>query len=169
MADPYIGQIIWVAFNFAPKGWLKCDGTILAIESNQTLYSILGTTYGGDGRTDFALPDLRGRVAAGASSSGHPLGQKDGEETVTLDSTTMASHTHSLVATTNQSSSGDPADGILAQTVEGHRIYHSSDNLEDMSNTAIANTGGANGHENRQPCLVGNYIICVEGTFPPRN
>ncbi len=173
MADPYIGQIIWVAFDFAPRGWLQCNGQILPIESNQSLYSILGTTYGGDGRTDFALPDLRGRVAAGASSSGHPLGEKDGEETVTLVENTI-SHTHNLVATTNLASVGDPANGILAQTAGNHTIYHSSDNLVNMSPTAITSSGGnssggANGHENRQPSLVCNYIICVEGTFPPRN
>lgn len=169
MADPYLGQIIWVAFNFAPVNWEKCDGALLSINSNESLFSLLGTTYGGDGRTTFALPDLRGRVVAGGGDSNHPLGQKAGEESITLVANNIASHNHSLVATTNSASAGLPENGILAQTSDGHQIYHSSDNLENMSTTAIANSTGGQAHENRQPCLVGNYIICVNGTFPPRN
>jgi microcystin-dependent protein len=168
MASPYIAQITLFAGNFAPRGWAFCDGQIMAISQNTALFSLLGTTYGGDGRTTFALPDLRGRAPVHAGSSGGPgltprlLGEQGGEEAHTLTQNEMPSHAHgghasSSDQTTNRPSGAYPARG---------GVYASSQNATTGPGEQI---GGGQPHANMQPYLGLNYIIAVEGIFPSRN
>lgn len=171
MSEGFLGQIIWFAGNFAPKNWEFCNGELLAINSYESLYSLLGTTYGGDGRITFALPDLRGRVplspGQGPNLSNYSEGEKGGLETVTLTTNQIPVHTHQLVASSTIDNTDVPAGNILAEANEN--IYSSStSNLVSMNTAAISNTGGI-GHENRQPILATNYIICINGIYPSRN
>ncbi len=171
MSEGFLGQIVWFAGSFAPKNWEFCNGELLAITNYQSLYSILGTTFGGDGRTTFALPDLRGRVplspGQGPNLSNYSAGEKGGLETVTLTTSQIPTHTHQLVASSTIDNTDVPEGNILAEANEN--IYStSSSNLVSMNTAAISNTGGT-GHENRQPILATNYIICVNGIYPSRN
>ena len=173
MSEPFLAEIRMVGFDFAPRGWAFCDGQILQIMQNQSLYSLLGTTYGGDGRTTFALPDLRGRVPihVGANDSGsfHNLGQRSGEETHTLVSSEMPSHTHSLLASATAADSPIATNQVLA-TTEAVNIYDdSSSNLVNMNGAEITNTGGSQPHNNMMPTLVVNFCIALQGLFPSRN
>jgi microcystin-dependent protein len=163
------------AGNFAPRGWALCDGQILPINQNQSLFSLLGTTYGGDGRTSFALPDLRGRVAV-HPGSGITLGQKRGEERVTLTAGEMPSHSHTASATvkgTNASGNSETPGGNTWAKKSRDRDY--STNAPDVNMQAgtvevtVNATGGNQAHENRPPYLVINRIIAVVGVFPSRN
>ncbi|ELS05339.1 microcystin-dependent protein [Xenococcus sp. PCC 7305] len=175
MSEGFLAQVVWFAGNFAPKDWEFCNGQILPINNNESLYSLLGTTYGGDGRTTFALPDLRSRVAI-HPGTGISLGVDGGEENVTLSTNEIPSHTHTLkgmnVAATD-ANIPDPNNRVVANTSGNTSIPNiysdNTSNLVDMNAGAIGNTGGGQGHENRQPSLVCNYIICVNGVFPPRN
>ena len=171
MSDPFLGQIIMFAGSFPPRGWAFCDGTLLPISNNQALFSLLGTTYGGDGRTTFALPDLRGRVpigfGQGSGLSNYNQGINGGQETVVLTANQIPSHTHLLYGISEEDNSRDPTNNFLSKpNVE---IYNSSTtNLVSMNAVAIGTTGGT-AHENRQPSLGINFIISLEGTFPSRN
>ena len=174
MSTPFIGEINLFAGNFAPRGWHFCDGTLLDIASYTALFSLLGTTYGGDGRNNFALPDLRGRIplspGQGANLSNYRLGQKSGSETVTLTSKETATHTHSLMASTTASNSTEPTGNVLAQPSRvGIYQTNASSNLVNMNPATIGNTGGGQGHENRQPYLACYYIIALEGIYPERS
>ena len=170
--DPFIGEIIMFAGNFAPRGWAFCDGQLLAISTNPALFSILGTTYGGDGRTTFGLPDLRGRVSVhpgqGPGLSSRRLGEKAGGETVTLSVAQLPPHNHPLNATTSAAETGSPTNGLLG-TFRGPA--YDSDGKADtqMESTSIGNTGGGQDHDNMQPYLCVNYIIALQGIFPSRN
>ena len=170
MSEPFLSEIRMVGFNFAPRGWAFCDGQILPINQNQSLYSLLGTTYGGDGRTSFGLPDLRGRVPMhmGATSGDfHPLGQKSGEETHTLSVNELPNHSHQAYATNEDATKVSP--GIGGDRVLGNAnslVYSDRSDVTLNANT-LANTGG--GHENRQPYLVVNFCIALQGLFPSRN
>ena len=186
--EGFLGQIIMFGGNFAPRTWAFCDGQLLAISSNSALFSILGTIYGGDGRTTFALPDLRGRVAMhagrGPGLSDYRLGQRGGFEQVTLNQTQMPFHTHGAAVTTTanmlaESRAGnttDPAGNMLAA---GSNIFRANARADDVAmdpamldvNVQVQNqnAGGSQPHENRQPYTVVNYIICLQGTFPSRN
>ena len=171
MSEGFLGQIVWFAGNFAPKNWEFCNGELLSINSYQSLYSLLGTTYGGDGRTTFALPDLRGRVPLspghGPNLSNYSEGEKGGLETVALTTNQIPVHTHQLVASSTIDNTDVPAGNILAEANEN--IYSTStSNLVNMNTAAISDTGGT-GHENRQPILATNYIICINGIYPSRN
>ncbi len=179
--EPFLAEINMFAGNFAPRGWAQCNGQILPIENNQSLYSLLGTTYGGDGRVDFALPDLRGRVpiheGQGTSLTNRQLGDTGGTETVTLNVSQIPSHSHTATSTLNASSvnSGNtsvPTGAVLADD-GSDKIYASIAPNVDMSTAAVTTTlgnpGGNQGHENMQPYSVINFIIATEGTFPPRN
>ena len=167
MSEPFIGEIILFAGNFAPRGWALCNGQILAISQNTALFSILGTTYGGNGQTTFALPDLRGRVPVhpgqGPGLSPYDLGQAGGTETVTLNVAEMPQHTHPQPATngeqtTNRPNGALPArGGVYAQTSDGSTL------------TPPSPVGGSQPHNNIQPYLGLNYIIALEGIFPSRN
>ncbi len=172
MSEPFLGEIKIIGFNFAPRGWGYCDGQILPINQNQSLYSLLGTTYGGDGRTTFALPDLRSRTPI-HKGNGHLLGQKSGAETVTLTAAEMAAHNHELKGTTeigdafkgeaNRSfaTASDPADDIYGPPTAA--------SLSSMHAGMISNVGGSQAHNNMQPYLTLGYVIALQGLFPSRN
>lgn len=171
MSEPFLAEVRIVGFNFAPRGWAFCDGQILPINQNQSLYSLLGTTYGGDGRTSFALPDLRGRVPihVGRSNGGgdHREGQKGGEETHTLSVNEMPQHTHVLHAVQGAGNQPIATDGFLANG--GSDTYAGPNNPTDMNAGAVLNTGGGQAHENMQPYLALNFCIALQGLFPSRN
>ena len=173
MSEPFLAEIMIVGFNFAPRGWAFCDGQILPINQNQSLFSLLGTTYGGDGRTSFGLPDLRSRtpIHKGNANGGitHQLGQRAGAETVALSEAEIASHDHTARAS---SASGDviiPAGQVLAETV--NQIYRppTPRHLVAMHAAQIADTGSDQGHNNMQPFLTLNFVIALQGLFPSRN
>ncbi len=170
MSEPFLAEIRMVGFNFAPRGWALCDGQILPINQNQSLYSLLGTTYGGDGRTSFGLPDLRGRtpIHVGQSDSGtnYTQGQKGGEETHTLSTNEMPQHNHLEIATSQSANQSTPGNNILATTTDN--IYGGSTNAT-LNTGSIANTGGGQAHENTQPWLAVNFCIALQGLFPSRN
>jgi len=172
MSEPFLAEIRIVGFNYAPRGWAFCDGQILPINQNQSLFSLLGTTYGGDGRTSFALPELRGRVPIhfGASNGGssHSLGQKGGEETNTLTTTQLPQHTHDAHTTSNQGDNPIPEDRLLGNSTPSE-LYHGASSLVPMHSGTIGNQGGGQGHENMQPYIVLNFCIALQGTFPSRN
>jgi microcystin-dependent protein len=158
-----------VGFNFAPRGWAFCDGQLLPINQNQSLYSLLGTTYGGDGRTSFGLPDLRGRTPVHFDSSIWQ-GQKGGEESHTLTSAEMPQHTHSSnanTATGDQGSDTSPTNNVLASQARREQpIYAQPSNLIGLNS---ASTGGGQSHENMQPFLAVHFCIALQGVFPSRN
>ena len=170
MSEPFLAEVRIVGFNFAPRGWAFCDGQILPISQNQSLYSLLGTTYGGDGRTSFALPDLRGRspIHVGSSNgSVHLLGQKGGEETHTLNAAEMPQHRHVLKASSTSGNNPIPQNNILASSP--NPVYHEANNLVAMSSATLASVGGGQAHNNMQPTLVLNFCIALRGLFPSRN
>ncbi|MGQ1785642.1 MULTISPECIES: phage tail protein [unclassified Saccharicrinis] len=174
--EGYLGEIKMFAGNFAPRNWALCDGQLLLINQNQSLFSILGTTYGGDGRTTFALPDLRGRLAVhegnGPGLSPRTLGQKGGTETETLTVNQMPNHTHALAVTNPvynmEADSDDPTGKYPAMS--GENMYSTHHNAEAAGPVVqIGNTGGNQAINNMQPYTCINYIICLYGLFPPRN
>jgi len=167
MSEPFLAEIRIMGFNFAPRGWAFCDGQILPINQNQSLYSLLGTTYGGDGRTSFALPDIRGRTPIHVGE-GHREGQKSGEETHTLASNEMPNHTHTLEATNVAGSVDEPTSStVMAQA--GSNLYGAFGTPVAMKTGSIANVGGGQAHENMMPYLAINYCIALRGLFPSRN
>lgn len=163
MANPYLGEIRLVSFNFAPQGWAMCNGQLLPINQNVALFNLIGTTYGGDGMSTFALPNLQGRVAMGISQS-HSIGESAGTETETLTLAQVPAHNHSLAASDQQQSTNQPAGALL--TAGGY--YMSGNPDVTMSTQAIGATGGGQPHNNLQPYLVLNYIIALQGIFPAR-
>lgn len=172
MSEPFLAEVRIVGFNFAPRGWSFCDGQILPINQNQSLYSLLGTTYGGDGRTSFALPDLRGRTPIHVGD-GFQQGQKSGEEAHFLAANEMPNHGHTLNATTSNASTGaagsQPSNKVWANSPIS--IYHdyAAGNAQNMATNTVANGGGGQGHDNMQPFLALNYCIALRGLFPSRN
>jgi microcystin-dependent protein len=171
MTDPFIGEIRGFGGNFAPRGWSLCQGQPLSIAQNSALFSILGTTYGGDGVTTFALPDLRGRVpiqqGTGPGLSNYALGQQTGTETVTLNTTQMPSHNHALLASGEDAGNKNPSGQVLATTTTPAYVATPIDVV--MNPLAINNTGGNQPHNNLQPLLAINFIIALVGIFPSRN
>ena len=167
--EPFIGFIGMFGGNFAPRNWALCDGTLLSVSQYQALFSILGTTYGGDGRTTFGLPDMRGRVpmhpGSGPGLSTRSLGQKDGVEHVTLTTNQIPSHTHTLRGSDEDANIGESAGATLANFVG----YVGDAANTNMNGTSIANTGGGQHHNNVQPFLCVNFIIALVGTYPSRN
>lgn len=166
MSEPFLAEVRIVGFNFAPRGWAFCDGQILPINQNQSLYSLLGTTYGGDGRTSFALPDLRSRTPIHVSSS-HGLGQKSGEETNTLSAGEMPGHSHAPQGSTNDVNSNDPTGRLAGKNLGSP--YNAFGTAANMAGGMVANTGGGQAHENMQPFIAVNYCIALQGLFPSRN
>lgn len=168
--EGFIGEVKMFAGNFAPRGWAFCEGQLLSISQYQALFSILGTTYGGDGRTTFALPDLRGRVAihpgTGPGLSPKNLGQQGGSETVTLNAGQLPNHSHQFKTTTDQANSVNPTNSILA--TPNSDIY-SNKAVNFYMQNVIGKTGGDQPHENMPPYTAINFIICIEGIFPSRN
>jgi microcystin-dependent protein len=170
--DPFIGQIIMFAGNFAPKSWAFCNGQLMSIAQNTALFSLLGTTYGGDGVTTFALPDLRGRVPihAGASDvTQHNLGSKGGEDTHTLAANEMPQHTHGARASGQNADQNNPQDNVLGQALNLYVAASTSPPLQPILPATLANTGGGQAHENDQPFLAVNFCIALQGLFPSRN
>ena len=168
MSEPFLAEIRIVGFNFAPKGWAFCDGQILPINQNQSLFSLLGTVYGGDGRTSFALPELRGRTPIHVGSSNRQ-GQKSGVETVTLSAAQMPNHTHAPQGSTTTVDSNDPTGRVVGGN-DG-KPYHSfsAATATNMASDMIANAGGGQSHDDMQPYLVLNFCIALQGSFPSRN
>ncbi len=167
MSEPFLAEVRIVGFNFAPRGWAFCDGQILPINQNQSLYSLLGTTYGGDGRTSFALPDLRSRTPA-HRGNGHQLGQKGGAETVTLTAAEIAAHTHTAKASSSPANSGNPSGRILAAATNLYRDPAAATTTALRSGT-VTNAGGGQAHDNMQPFITLNFCIALQGLFPSRN
>ena len=171
MAEAYIGEIRLFGGNFAPRAWASCDGQLLNISSNDALFSLLGSVYGGDGRVSFGLPDLRSRVPVhqghGNGLSNRMMGMRYGVEEVTLTNATLPSHTHDLNASTDGATTDSPANAMLAK----ERIYQDFDpaDNQDLSSLAIEHTGGNRSHENRMPYLAMNFIIALYGIYPSRN
>lgn len=172
MSMPYVGQIIAVGFNFAPVGWAFCNGQLLDISGNEALYQLIGTTYGGNGQTNFALPNLCGRAAIhmgqGLGLSNYTIGQAAGTENVTLLSTQMPSHTHAVMGTSGSATSATPSNSsLLGSTASGFEVYAAPHNPVTLAPGSIGpSTGGSQPHENQQPYLVINYIIALTGVYP---
>ncbi len=170
MSEPFLAEIKIVGFNFAPRGYAFCDGQILPINQNQSLYSLLGTTYGGDGRTSFALPDLRSRTPI-HKGDGFQLGQKGGTETVTVNVSELAAHTHAAKGTTADGDkfAGQTTRSFATSTDATDPIYKAQGNLVAMDNGIISSTGGSQAHNNMQPYQTLGYVIALQGLFPSRN
>jgi microcystin-dependent protein len=167
MAEPFLAEIRLMSFNFAPRGWAHCNGQLLPINQNQALFSLLGTTYGGDGRVNFALPDLRARVPIHVGN-GHTLGEKGGEQAHTLSIAEVPTHTHSLNATSATGTALIPAGNLLA--TGNLPAYLSPDaNLAPMSPSTVTNVGGSQAHLNMQPFLTLSFCIALQGIFPSPN
>jgi microcystin-dependent protein len=169
--EPFLGEVMLVGFTFAPQGWAFCEGQVLSIAQNTALFSLLGTTYGGDGVSTFALPDLRGRVPVGQGQglglTNRVLGETGGLESVALTVAQMPAHTHAAMATNHAAHLHYPGGAVLAAK-ELQAMYSSTNPDVAMSSSAIGSTGAGEPHENMQPFLVMNYIIALEGVFPSR-
>jgi microcystin-dependent protein len=155
-----------MSFEFAPKGWALCNGQLLPINQNQALFSLLGTTFGGDGRVNFALPDLRGRTPIHVGS-GHTLGERGGEQAHTLSIAELPQHTHVLNASSAAASTPTPGSDLLATTPQ--QIYNPPDNLVALNAGSVTNTGGSQAHLNMQPFLTISFCIALQGIFPSPN
>lgn len=165
MAEPFLSEIRIMSFGFAPKGWALCNGQLLPINQNQGLFSLLGTTFGGDGRVNFALPNLQGRVPIHVGGS-HTLGERGGEQAHTLSVAEMAGHTHTALSTADNGDSVIPAANILG-SVAG--LYGGPSGLTSLIPTTIGNVGGSQAHLNMQPFLTLNFSIALQGIFPSPN
>jgi len=164
MAEPFLSEIRMFSFGFPPKGWALCDGQLLPINQNQALFSLLGTTYGGDGRVNFGLPNLQGRVPI-HMGSGHTLGERGGEQGHTLSISELPTHTHTLNGTSSTGTLVIAAGNLLGTSPS--QMYQAPDNnLVAMNPASIANVGGSQAHLNMQPFLVLNFSIALQGIFP---
>jgi microcystin-dependent protein len=175
MADPFVAEIRIFPFNFPPKGWAFCDGQLLAISQNTALFSLLGTTYGGDGKSNFALPNMQGNApmhpGQGPGLSLHDLGETGGSETVTLLESEIPAHSHALMATTQAANQATPVNNSLAKTTGTFKPYLAPAGapLVQMSQNALPPAGGDQPHNNMQPYLTLNFCIALQGVFPPRS
>ncbi len=174
MADPFVAEIRIFPFNFAPKGWAWCDGQLMPISQNTALFSLLGTTYGGDGKSNFALPGLQGRAAMhpgqGPGLSLHDLGETGGSETVTLLESEIPAHSHAVQAQNSNSNLNDPAGAVLARPFGGGNLYKTAAGatVTAIAPEALAPAGGDQPHNNMQPYLTLYFAIAMQGVFPPR-
>jgi microcystin-dependent protein len=171
VANPFLGEIRLLPYNFAPQGWAFCNGQLLPITQNTALFSLLGTTYGGNGTNNFALPDLRGRVpissGQGPGLTNYFLGEVAGSENVTLTSNEMPTHIHQVVANNGPGSATRPAGAVPART--GTSNYAAAPDGTAMNAGMISSAGGSQPHQNLQPLLVLNFCIAMQGIFPSRN
>ena len=172
MSEPFVGEIRMFAGNFAPRGWAFCDGQLLAVNQNDALFSLLGTIYGGDGRTTFGLPDMRGRIPIeqgdGPGLTQRHLGVKAGGETATLNSNQLPSHTHPLQAQNGPGSSSSPLGNTFA-TAQGDIYTEEEDDPLNMSPQAVSSVGGSRPHNNLMPYLCVHFIIALFGIYPSRS
>jgi microcystin-dependent protein len=164
MAQPYVGEIRMFAGNFAPAGWMFCEGQLIPISEYETLFNLIGTTYGGDGQSTFALPDLRGRVPL-HQGSGFVLAETGGVEEITLTVNQMPAHSHALIASLSNSMSTRPQKNVLA-AARSMEIYSADLTRVNMAASSLVNTGGSQPHTNFQPYLCVNFIISLFGIFP---
>lgn len=164
MAEPFLSEIRIMSFVFPPKGWALCNGQLLPINQNQPLFSLLGTTFGGDGRVNFALPDLRGRVPIHVGS-GHTLGERGGEQAHTVSIAELPTHTHVLNATSSNGTALVPPNNLLA-TSNIPAYFAPDNNLTAMNPSTVANVGGSQAHLNMQPFLTLSFCIALQGIFP---
>ena len=174
MSEPFVGEIRMFAGNFAPRGWALADGQLLAISGNDALFSLYGTIYGGDGRTTFALPDLRGRIpihaGTGPGLSPRALGSKSGAEKASVSNAQLPSHTHAWAATATAATSSNPSGAGLANPANTDVLQDdTTGNLVAMAGNMITNTGGSQQHDNVQPFLCINFIVALVGIYPSRN
>src|SRR4051812_23096263 len=167
MAEPFLSEIRIMSFVFAPKGWALCNGQLLPINQNQALFSLLGTTYGGDGRVNFGLPDLRGKVPIHMGSS-HTLGEKGGEPSHTLTLAEMPAHLHAASASNTTGGTNDPGNNVLANSAP-NTLYGPVQNLTAARANTISNAGGSQAHNNMMPYLVLSFCIALQGIFPSQN
>jgi microcystin-dependent protein len=170
MAEPFLSEIRVMSFVFAPKGWALCNGQLLPINQNQALFSLLGTTFGGDGRVNFALPDLRGRTPIHVGA-GHTLGERGGEQAHTLSIAELPTHAHVANATTAQADAGSngPAPSRTLAQSNFSTLYGAAGSLQAMAPNALGNVGGSQAHLNMQPFLTLSFCIALQGIFPSPN
>jgi microcystin-dependent protein len=172
MSDPYIAEIRLFAGNFTPRGWLRCDGQLIPIAQNIALFALLGTTYGGDGRTNFALPKLNGRAplhaGQGFGLSSYEVGQQGGAAAVRLGSHQMPAHSHAPKASKSLATVSGANNGVLARTVSPNPPYHEASNMRPLGAAALGAAGGGQPHNNLQPYLELIFMIAVQGVFPSR-
>lgn len=163
MASPFLSELRIFSFSFAPRGWMMCNGQLLPINQNQALFSLLGTTYGGDGRVNFGLPNLQGNVPI-SQGSGFTLGERGGEQSHTLSISEIPTHAHSFQATNAAANTADPAGNLLGGSLP---IYDTvGNNLTTLAPNTLANVGGSQAHLNMQPFLTLNICIALQGIFP---
>jgi microcystin-dependent protein len=165
MAEPFLSEIRIFSFNFAPKGWALCNGQFLPINQNQALFALLGTTYGGNGQTTFALPNLRGQVPV-HMGNGHTLGEAAGSSAVTITIAQMPTHSHQMSGSSTPAETNDPTGAYLGVV---NNAYAPPANLVALSPAAVTNVGGSQAHNNMMPYLVLNFCIALQGIFPSRN
>jgi microcystin-dependent protein len=165
MAEPFLSELRLMSFVFAPKGWAQCNGQLLPINQNQALFSLLGTTFGGDGRVNFALPDLRGRVPMHVGD-GHTLGERAGEQAHTVSNAEMPNHVHIATASANDGNTNLPAGSVFATAAN---VYGGAASLTPIRPETVTNVGGSQAHLNMQPFLTLNWCIALQGIFPSPN
>jgi microcystin-dependent protein len=165
MAEPFLSEIRIMSFAFAPKGWALCNGQLLPINQNQPLFSLLGTTFGGDGRVNFALPDLRSRVPIHVGD-GHTLGERGGEQAHTLSISELPTHAHVANATTITATANVPNNTMELAVSTPQSLYTAATNLQAMSALTLGNVGGSQAHLNMQPFLTLSFCIALQGIFP---
>ena len=168
MSEAFIGEIRLFAGNYEPQDWALCNGQLLSIQQNQVLFTLLGTTYGGDGVNTFALPDLRGRSPLGYGGQ-VAIGEQSGSETVTLTAAEVPSHTHTIYASTATAGIAAPSTASLATLPKGALAYATPSGSSTLAAEAVAASGGSQGHENMQPSLAVNWCIATSGIFPSRS
>jgi microcystin-dependent protein len=176
MTQPFLGQIQPLAFNFAPKNWAQCDGQLLSIAQNTALFSLLGTNFGGNGTTTFALPDLRGRVPlhfGSLAGTNYVIGENGGEESVALTMTELPAHSHAFMGSSADSTARNPVAGVALAKVTGsgtpNSFYGPLTTPQPLNPAAVGSYGQSGAHSNMQPYLAVNWCICTSGIFPSRN
>ena len=167
MAEPFLGEVRVFSFNFAPKGWAFCNGQLMPINQNQALFSLLGTTFGGDGRVNFALPDLRG-ITPIHVGNGHGLGERGGEQAHTVSISELPEHVHVVNATTVAATTNVPANNLLTAQSTAANLYGAAPSIS-MLPAGVGNVGGSQAHLNMQPFLTLNCCIALQGIFPSPN
>jgi len=172
MSEPFIGEIRMFAGNFAPVGWALCDGQLLPISGNEALFSLLGTTYGGDGQATFGLPDLRGRIpvhmGTGPGLSNRILGERSGAETITLTSGQLPAHSHHFIGTDELANTPNATRAVVAKSTTAD-VYINEAPSVSLAAAAVSSSGGGQSHDNLMPSLCVSFIIAMFGVYPPRN